>query len=66
MSPQQPLADWLAWLQNTCDTKPCTCHYEWRGLGTLYGSSMGNGWVRMNTQPGCLEHDPRGQNGQLR
>jgi hypothetical protein len=50
------LADHLAWLQRECGAKPCTCPHEWRGLGILYGISLGHGWVRMTDDPGCPEH----------
>ena len=50
------LAEWLAWLNRETGAKPCTCRYEWRGLGTLYGVNMGKGWVRMDTEPGCPDH----------
>ena len=46
----------LAWIRETCGTEECACRYEWRGLGRLYGTSFGKGWVRMTTEPGCLEH----------
>jgi hypothetical protein len=46
------LAGWLAWL----DTEDCTCPYEWRSLGKLYGVSMGKGWVRMSTDAACRHH----------
>lgn len=35
----------------------CTCPYEWRGIGVLYGVSFGKGWVRMRTTEGCPDHD---------
>jgi hypothetical protein len=34
----------------------CTCPHEWKGLGVLYGISMGEGWVRMLTVKTCPEH----------
>jgi hypothetical protein len=46
------LASWLAFLGG----QDCTCPYEWKGLGNLYGVSMGKGWVRMTTAPDCPEH----------
>jgi hypothetical protein len=37
----------------------CTCDYAWRScLGRLYGISMGAGWVRLTTTPGCPHHSP--------
>jgi hypothetical protein len=36
----------------------CTCDYAWKALGTLYGVSFGNGWVRMTTGPDCPHHAP--------
>lgn len=49
--PRRPLADHLAWLESI-GTQPCTCRYEWKSPGR--GEMPG--WVRMNTEPGCLEH----------
>lgn len=46
------LARWLAWLR----IPDCPCAYAWRGLGTLYGVSMGHGWVRQTTDPDCPHH----------
>jgi hypothetical protein len=34
----------------------CTCEYEFKGLGRLYGISMGKGWVRLTTEPDCPHH----------
>jgi hypothetical protein len=34
----------------------CTCPYEYKGLGRLYGVSMGKGWVRMTDEPNCPDH----------
>ncbi len=42
----------LAWLK----TEDCPCPYKWKGLGILYGVSMGKGWVRMGDDPGCRHH----------
>jgi hypothetical protein len=36
----------------------CTCPYQWKGLGRLYGISMGEGWVRMRDDPACPVHKP--------
>lgn len=36
----------------------CTCPYEWKSYGRLYGISMGKGWVRMDTHPACPAHRP--------
>lgn len=36
----EPLRRWLAFLG-----ADCTCEYAWKGLGVLYGVSMGKGWV---------------------
>lgn len=38
------------------DITGCTCPTEWKGLGRLYGVSMGKGWVRMSTDPNCPHH----------
>src|ERR1700677_2006711 len=51
-TPNISLEDDLAWLGIT----GCTCPYEWKGLGVLYGISMGEGWVRMLTVKTCPEH----------
>jgi hypothetical protein len=51
------LADHLAWL----DAADCTCPHEWKGLGHLYGTSMGNGWVRLETVPSCPVHGTSGR-----
>lgn len=45
------LEKWLAFLG-----AHCRCEYAWKGLGTLYGVSMGKGWVRMTDAPNCPEH----------
>lgn len=37
-------------------TPDCPCPSEHRGLGRLYGVSMGKGWVRMDTDPECPHH----------
>ena len=34
----------------------CCCRYEWKGIGVLYDVSMGDGWVRTTTEPGCPHH----------
>ena len=53
MGRRESLTDWLAYL----GTQDCTCEYQWKGLGILYGASMGSGWVRLTTAPGCPNHD---------
>lgn len=52
MAEPESLERWLAYL----GAQSCTCAYEFKGLGKLYGQSMGKGWVRMTTEPGCPEH----------
>lgn len=53
MSEFEPLNDWLLFL----GTGNCTCAYRWLGsYGLLYGQSMGPGWVRTTTEPGCPHH----------
>ena len=37
----------------------CTCPHEYKGLGILYGVSMGKGWVRMTDDPNCPHHGRR-------
>lgn len=34
----------------------CTCSYEWKPLGRLYGIGMGVGWVRLDTDTDCPRH----------
>jgi hypothetical protein len=41
-----------------CGDDRCTCEYAWKAYGRLYGISMGDGWVRMTTEPGCPHHAP--------
>jgi hypothetical protein len=48
----ESLARWLDFLK----TPDCSCPYEWRGIGILYGVSFGKGWVRMSTDPACQHH----------
>lgn len=51
----QSLGLWLNWL----GIGSCTCPYAFQQLGKLYGVSMGPGWVRLKTTPGCGEHDEK-------
>lgn len=44
---------WLLWLYGD---KPCICRHERKGLGRLYGVSMGDGWVRVDTVRTCPHH----------
>lgn len=37
--------------------KDCICPWGIRSLGKLYGISMGRGWVRLDTTPGCPHHN---------
>jgi len=37
--------------------RTCTCPHGERNLGRLHGVSMGRGIVRLDTTPGCPEHD---------
>jgi hypothetical protein len=47
------LARWLAWLE----TPGCTCPHEWRrSVGSLYGISLGAGWIRLDDAPDCPHH----------
>lgn len=34
----------------------CTCRHEIKGLGILYGISLGRGWVRLDDDPDCPRH----------
>jgi hypothetical protein len=40
---------------------PCRCDHGYRGLGMLYGTSMGKGWVRTTTHPDCPHHGTRAE-----
>jgi hypothetical protein len=46
------LRRWLAWL----GIEDCPCPFEWKGLGTLHGVSLGKGWVRVGTSASCRHH----------
>jgi len=39
--------------------KDCTCPHEWKGLGILYGISLGSGWVRLDDTTDCPHHGAR-------
>jgi len=55
-SPRYPLADWLAWLQSQGQL-PCSgCRWEWQSFGKIHGIPLGDGWVRITTDPRCQEH----------
>ena len=43
----EPKPDWAA---------GCTCPLGYRGLGVLYGISLGNGWIRLRDAPDCPIH----------
>lgn len=43
----EPKPDWA---------KDCTCPLDYRGLGILYGISLGEGWVRLSDAPDCPTH----------
>jgi hypothetical protein len=48
-----PLPDYIAnaeWLIG------CTCPWKWANYGTVYGISMGEGWVRASTDAECPQH----------
>jgi hypothetical protein len=45
-----PLEEHLAYLESI-GSKPCTCRHEWKKSRDYMA-----GWVRMNTEPDCLEH----------
>ena len=50
------LAAWLTFIDGDA---LCPCEHEWKPCtGRLYGISMGPGWVRITTDPGCLHHGP--------
>ncbi len=48
----ESLTRWMWFLR----TEDCPCPYQWKGIGVLYGVSMGKGWVRMDTDPACRHH----------
>ena len=54
MSTAESLADHKAWLESI-GSKPCICRFEWKG-----SRDYGHGWVRVTTEPGCLEHGKAG------
>lgn len=49
------LARSLAWL----GTEDCSCPHHWGSLGRLYNISMGQGWIRTDTDPACRHHGSR-------
>jgi hypothetical protein len=51
----ESLEERMKWLYPD-PTQPCICDHEYKGLGILYGVSMGKGWVRTSTDPHCLHH----------
>jgi hypothetical protein len=59
MKPLQTLESWLDGLS----ISDCSCPFEWRSLGRLYGLSFGHGWVRMRTEPDCPHHGERRRAG---
>lgn len=48
----ESLRNWLTWV----DILDCPCAFEWQGIGILHGVSMGKGWIRVTTEPGCPRH----------
>jgi hypothetical protein len=36
--------------------RDCTCPLDYRGLGILYGISLGEGWIRLSDAPDCPVH----------
>lgn len=34
----------------------CGCSYRWDSFGKLDGISIGEGWIRTDTNPDCKEH----------
>jgi hypothetical protein len=44
------------WILYVDKDDKCTCEYAYKSLGLLYGVSMGAGWVRLTTEPGCPHH----------
>jgi hypothetical protein len=46
------LVKWLSFLH----IETCTCPYQYKNLGILHGTSMGKGWVRMDTADDCPVH----------
>lgn len=49
-----------AWPVARTPMPTCGCSYEWKNYGYLHGVNMGDGWVRMDTAPGCTEHSGEG------
>ena len=54
--PRTSLEDHLAGVH----LRDCTCPHKWKGLGILYGISMGEGWVRMTNAEDCPVHGGAG------
>lgn len=50
-SPEE-LAEWLEFL----GIADCPCPKKYKSRGRLYDVSMGDGWVRMDTDPACRHH----------
>jgi hypothetical protein len=49
--------DLAAWLTYIDGDARCPCAHRWKlCTGILYGISMGPGWVRVTTEPGCPHH----------
>jgi len=46
------LTSWLTFL----GIADCTCTWQFKGTGRLYGVDLGKGWVRMTTGPDCPVH----------
>ncbi len=55
----ESLARWMRFLA----TEDCPCPYQWKGIGVLYGVSMGKGWIRMDTVPECRHHGDAAMSG---
>ncbi len=51
------LRNWLTWV----DILDCPCGFEWTSAGILYGVSMGKGWHRATTEPGCPRHGAKAE-----
>jgi hypothetical protein len=44
------------WIVYVYKDDHCPCEYEFKNLGLQDGVSMGKGWVRLTTEPGCPHH----------
>lgn len=56
MSTEESLKRWLDWV----GTAQCVCRWEYKSMTGVYGGPRYKGWVRVNTDPRCLDHNNQG------